>query len=360
MNKNHVTPPDPNLYVADTVEKDGARFFDVRNAPFDIYGLYNYREEPEFKRMPDAVAESVSEGVRELYKNTSGGRVRFCTDSPYIIIRAKMPRITHFPHMALTGSSGFDLYIDDEKTGKSTYYRTFAPPFDMTDGYESKVELEEKGFHYITVHFPLYNDVTELYIGLAEGSLLGGGLRYRDIAPIVYYGSSITQGGCASRPGNSYSNNITRRLNVDHINLGFSGNGRAEQSICDYLATLKMSVLVMDYDHNAPNVEYLSATHYNLYETVKRAQPSLPIVMVSRPDFDGHKSAYERREVIKRSYARALDGGDRNVYFIDGESLFDGVDRDNCTVDSTHPNDLGFLRMTERIAPVIARILGIY
>ena len=359
MNKKNITPPDPNLYVADTVEKDGARFFDVRHAPFDVYGFYNYREESRFKRMPDAVAESVSEGVHKLYKNTSGGRVRFCTDSPYIIIRSKMPEISHLPHMALAGSSGFDLYIDDEKTGKSTYYRTFVPPFDMTDGYESKVELEEKGLQYITVHFPLYNDVTELYIGLAEGSSLGGGLRYRNIAPIVYYGSSITQGGCVSRPGNSYSNNVTRRLNVDHINLGFSGNGKAEQNMCDYLATLDMSVFVMDYDHNAPNVEYLGATHYNLYETVRREQPSLPIVMISRPDFDGHKSAYERREEIKRSYARALERGDRNVYFIDGESLFDGVDRDNCTVDSTHPNDLGFLRMTEGIAPVIARILGI-
>ena len=353
-----VTPPDPNLYVADTVEAGGARFFDVRRAPFDVYGLYDYKNEPQFKRMPDWIGTSVNDGVTRLYTNTAGGRVRFCTDSPYIIVKAKMPNITHFPHMPLTGSSGFDLYVDNEETGESTYYRTFVPPYEMKEGYESKIEFKTSEMRYVTVHFPLYNNVSELYIGLADGSSVGGGLRYADTKPVVYYGSSITQGGCSSRPGNAYPNHLSRMLKVDHINLGFSGNGKAEQNICDYIATLDMSVFVMDYDHNAPNAEYLNATHYNLYETVRKAQPELPIIMISAPDIAFKHPRFDaRREVIKESYSRALANGDKNVYFIDGESFFASDEAwDSCSVDGTHPNDLGFYRMAMGIAPVLAKI----
>ena len=359
MSKINEKPIDPNLYVPVTVESDGARFFDVRRPPFDVYGLYNYKEEPEFKRMPDSIGTSVNDGVTRLYKQTAGGRVRFCTDSSYIIIRVKMPSITHYSHMPLTASSGFDLYIDDEETGKSTYYRTFVPPYDMTDGYESKIEFKTSEKRYFTIHFPLYNAVTELYIGLADGSAVGGGLRYRDIAPVVYYGSSITQGACASRAGNAYANHLSRIFNVDHVNLGFAGNGKAEQNMCDYLATLEMSVFVMDYDHNAPNPEYLRATHYNLYETVRKVQPNVPIIMISAPDIAFNYPRFlERREIVRESYNRAVANGDENVYFIDGESFFASDEAwDNCSVDGCHPNDLGFYRMTMGIAPMLEKAL---
>ena len=351
---------DQNLRVEETVVENGVRFLDVRKAPFCVYGLYDYKNEPQFKRMPDAVACEVSEGVKGLYTNTSGGRVRFCTDSPYVIIRAKMPSVTRFPHMPLTGVAGFDLYVDNEESGESVYFKTFVPPYGMQTGYDSKVDLRTSEKRYITIHFPLYNDVSELYIGVADGSFIGEGLKYRDIKPLVYYGSSITQGGCSSRPGNAFSNNVTRKLNVDHINLGFSGNCKGEQVMCDYIASLNMSVFVLDYDHNAPNARFLDDTHYNVYDTVRRAQPSLPIVMISRPDFDGHPDANDRRNVILKTYNKALEDGDKNVYFIDGESFFaSGPSKDNCTVDGVHPNDLGFFRMTEGIAPVIAKILGI-
>lgn len=360
MGNKHVTPPDPNLYVPETVEGNEARFFDIRRPPFDVYGLYDYKNEKNFKRMPDGIGTSVSNGVTRLYTNTAGGRIRFSTDSPYIIIRAKMPKITRYSHMPLTGIAGFDLYIDDEKTSKSTFHRAFVPPYNMTDGYESKLDLKTSELRYFTIHFPLYNDVSELYIGLADGSSVGGGLRYRDTKPVVFYGSSITQGGCASRPGNCYANYLSRILNVDHINLGFSGNGKAEQNMCDYLATLEMSVFVMDYDHNAPNAEYLRSTHYNLYETVRKAQPDTPIIMMSAPDICfNYEKLSERRDVIKESFERALASGDKRVYFIDGENFFKIDDSwDNCTVDGLHPNDLGFFRMAKVIAPVLEKALS--
>ena len=130
---------DKNLAVKATIEAEGLRLYDVRRAPFQIYGLYEPTSEPEFKRMPDDVAASVSAGVERLARHTAGGRVRFSTDSPYIVIKAVMPKITHFSHMPLTGSSGFDLYMDSPDGTESIYHRSFVPPYDMKDGYESKI-----------------------------------------------------------------------------------------------------------------------------------------------------------------------------------------------------------------------------
>ena len=354
---------DKNLAVKTSIEAEGLCLYDVRKPPFRIYGLYNAEGEPEFKRLPDDVAAAVSNGVKGLALHTAGGRVRFSTDSPYIVIKAVMPKITHFPHMPLTGSSGFDLYIDSDDGEESIYHRTFVPPYDMKDGYESRIDTYVSGVRSFTINFPLYNPVTALYIGIREGSYLGEGAPYRDNAPIVYYGSSITQGGCASRPGNSYQGMVTRALGIDHVNLGFSGSGLAEDTIVSYMAGLRMSAFVSDYDHNAPNVAHLKATHKKLYEAIRAAHPTIPYIMLTRPDFhyprtkNGTDESILRRQIILDTYHSARENGDRNVYFIDGETLFRGFGEDSCTVDSTHPNDLGFFRMAEAITAVLTRII---
>lgn len=127
-----------------------------------------------------------------------------------------------------------------------------------------------------------------------------------------------------------------------------------------YIASLPMSAFILDYDHNAPSVEHLLATHERFYKIVREAQPELPIVMVSMPDYDRDpEMAAARRAVIVRTYARALEAGDRHVYYVDGQSLFGDTDRDMCTVDGCHPNDLGFLRMADRLEPVLRHALNL-
>lgn len=108
-----------------------------------------------------------------------------------------MPTITHFPHMPFTGSSGFDLYL--HKNGMQTYFKTFVPPVNMTDGFESVVHFENHDEKDIVINFPLYNDLTDLYIGLQADAAVAEGSKYRFEKPILYYGSSITQG--AAHPG---------------------------------------------------------------------------------------------------------------------------------------------------------------
>jgi hypothetical protein len=213
---------DSNLKVNTSINEEDIRFYDVRREPFRVYGLYHYQDQPVFKRLPDDVAAATNEGVKELALHTAGGRVRFSTDSRYIAIKAVMPSVTVFPHMTLAGTSGFDLFVDEGAS--STYYKTFMPPVGMQDGYESVIYFPSAEKRNVTINFPLYNNVDALYIGLQESASVGCGAAYAFAKPVLYYGSSITQGGCASRPGNSYQAMISRRFNCDFINLGFSGS----------------------------------------------------------------------------------------------------------------------------------------
>jgi hypothetical protein len=260
--------------------------------------------------------------------------------------------------MTMIGVSGFDLYLDDPDTKKSRYIHTFKPTVTMTQGYEDIYRTSGDGtMRHYTINFPLYNDVNEVYLGLKEGSTISAGLSYNGEAPIIFYGSSITQGGCASRPGNSYEAMICRRLNRDHLNMGFSGSAKGEPALAEYFAKLPMSLFVCDYDYNAPTVEHLEATHYPFYEIIRAKNPDLPYLMVSRHTAHRSLNADRRREVIRASYEKAKANGDENVYFLDGDSFFPDEWRDACTVDTVHPNDLGFYFMACAIGDVIADIL---
>ncbi len=352
------TNPDERMWGKTNITQTDVKYYNVKESPFRVYGLYNYKNEPEFKRLPDSLGQTVNDGVAQLYRNTAGGRVRFSTDSAYVVLRAAMPSICRADHMPMTGMSGFDLYIDNPDDGSSYFFNIYRPPLDCTDGYEGIVKFPDRRKRYITINFPLYNDVTDVWIGLQEDAEVGEGMPYRNVLPVVFYGSSITQGGCASRPGNCYTATVSRRLNLDHINLGFSGSGKAEASIAEYMAELPMSIFVSDYDHNAPNVEHLQNTHRRLYETIRAKNPSLPYVMISKPDFFCHeKNAIERRDVILETFRYAIEHGDENVYFIDGEGFFQGEWQDSCTVDTTHPNDLGFSKMSDVITSALRKIL---
>lgn len=347
---------DRNMIVATTLTETDLRFYDVRKAPFRIYGLWDPQNEPVFKRLPDEIGTGVNPGVKTLYLQTAGGRVRFSTDSQYVAIKTVQPYIKHMDHMPLSGSSGFDLYLDTEVG--SHYSHTFRVPTSAKDGYESIARFPDRKMRYFTINFPSYCAVDALYIGLQEGAAVGEGRTYREMDPIYYYGSSITQGGCASHPGLAYQNIISRRLNADFVNLGFSGSGRGEPVICRWMAEQKMSIFVSDYDHNAPNADHLQKTHYPLYAAIREKHPDIPYIMISRPDFDpNNANTVACRSVIYDTYTQALAAGDKNVHFIDGASLFRGPYEDSCTVDRCHPNDLGFMLMADHIGRVIERVM---
>ena len=128
--------------------------------------------------------------------------------------------------------------------------------------------------------------------------------------------------------------------------------------MAEYIATIPMSVFVMDYDHNAPDAEHLNQTHEPFYRIVRKAQPDLPIVMVTCPDTDRiPERADAHRAIIRRTYEKAVAEGDKNVYFVDGSTFFGKEERHLCTVDDCHPNDIGFLRMADVLEPILRNIL---
>lgn len=352
---------DKNFQPPSGVSAEEIEWFNCANEPFTLYG--GMKDENGYFRIPRDIAKTVSEGVDILNKHTAGMRFRFKTNSPYIGLIVKWKAFAKMNHMPKTGSSGFDLY--SVNNGFHSFKTVLGPfEFEPKEGYsafkylnipKNKTYKEGEVTDYI-LNFPLYNSVTEVYVGLKKGSVLEKGGEYTHNPPAVFYGSSITQGGCASRPGTCYQGFISRALDMDYINLGFSGNGKGEKEIVDYMKNLKMSMFISDYDHNA-NLEQLKETHYKMYESIREVNPNLPYVMISKPDFCD-SADWERREIVFKSYAKARASGDKNVYFIDGAGMFRDLESGDYTVDGTHPTDLGFYKMAEAISPVIKQILA--
>ncbi len=344
---------DKNMAVCTRLEDPDILWKSALEAPFSLHGLLP--GEP-YRRIPEGVAAATgNEGVIHLSKNTAGGRLRFKTNSPYVAIHAEMAEICRMDHMAFTGIYGFDLYqrMQDEEI----YIGTFRPTVAMKNGYESKLMLRGEGMREVTINFPLYNNVDKLLIGVQAGSDIAAPRSYAIEKPVVFYGSSITQGGCASRPGNCYTAMIGRMLDCEHLNLGFSGSARGEEVMADYIANLDMRLFVCDYDHNAPDVEHLKRTHLPLYRAVRAKHPDLPILLVSKPDHDFEPETNARRAVILETFQTAQAEGDRHIAFIDGATLFAGAQYCDCTVDGCHPNDLGFFRMAQVIGAAIKEML---
>ena len=347
----NISDVDKNFEIETSIEKSDIKFFDIKEKPFSVHGLFY--ENGKFRRMAEAVAQKTNDGVCALHSNTAGGRVRFRTDSPYVAIHAEMPSVGKMPHFALTGSAGFDLYIKEEK---ETYFKSFIPPFKITDGYESVIEFEEAAMREITINFPLYSDVSNLYVGLSKSAFLSEVKGYKHEKPVVFYGSSITQGGCASRPGLSYESILSRELDTDYINLGFSGSARGEDVMAEYIKDIPMSVFVYDYDHNAPSLEHLKNTHEKMFLKIRASNPDLPVIMMSRPKYILTPEEEKRLDVIRETYENAVRAGDENVYLIEGKELMSLAENEG-TVDNCHPNDLGFTSMARAVEKVLRGLL---
>ena len=355
--KTDITRIDANFLAGSKIDKTDIVWTGVLESPISIHGLA-LAEEGKFWRLPENLIDNVNNGVSELGRHTAGGRIRFRTDSPYIAYRAKLLNTGGRSHMPLTGSAGADILVNGEAC------TTFRPASPAAEWYEGILEIGEdverlQGMKDVELNMGLYNGITEAYIGLKSGSVLEAPKPYAIEKPVVYYGNSVTQGGCASKPGNSFPAFLGRWLNADHINLGFSGSGRGEENMARYIASLDMSLFFMDYDHNAPTTEHLWRTHYPFYKIIRDAHPELPIIIATMPNEDLRPARRaERFAAIRATYDRALAEGDKNVYFIDGKTLFGDEDRDACTMDNAHPNDLGFYRMAQNILPVMKKALG--
>lgn len=343
---------DPNLARAVAVE-EGLQYRSALNEHFSLHGLMVPEPDaPYFHRMPRTVAEQVNPGVAQLYRYCAGGRVRFRTDSSRIAVKVHMLEISADARFSAQFVAGMDLYLD----GK--FRMILPPPVEMEDSYTAMVDLGQKQMRDVMICLPAYSCVSSLEIGLDADARLLPPTPYRVTVPVVFYGSSITHGSCTSRPGTSYPNMLSRRLDCDIINLGFSGNALGEQVMAAYIADLPMSAFVCEYDHNSPNAAFLRQTHAPFIRRIREKNPQLPIVLMSRPRarFNDEEEV-KRREVVLETYENAKASGDTNIYFVDGAGILNIFGGDDGTVDSVHPNDLGFACIAKALADVLETVL---
>ncbi|MBQ9714434.1 MAG: hypothetical protein IJV83_03845 [Clostridia bacterium] len=328
--------------------KDNLVYYNAEE--FDIYGVTHI--DSVYRRMPYSVAKSISENVALISSECAGGRVRFITDSPYIAIFVKYRSVAKVPNYSFTATMGFDLY-----SGKR-YVGCFVPAIDTIDTFESVINLTEIGkTSEYTLNFPVCSEISELYIGVKQGSKIGRAPKYAIQTPIVFYGSSVTQGACASRPGNTYENIISRALDCDYLNLGFWGNAKGEEEMANYIANIKMSAFVFDYDYNAPSAEHLQKTHEKMFKIIREKNPSLPIIVLSAPKCYLNDTDIKRVAVIKKTCENAIRSGDKFVRFISGAEILKDV-KDTALADNIHPGDSGFISMAKYIGDALREFLN--
>ncbi len=351
---------DKNLQTNETAAENTVTWYDLPNENIDIFGVFPEKDGLLSRRIPLETAEKISQGIFWMCGYGAGGRIVFATDSPFIALKVEYGRGTVPTVCNYCFSYGFDLYKFEN--GKDVFVGAYRPVADF-DKHNAQYKVNthnNKKMTIYTINFPHFSEVKSLSVGIENGYSLQKGKQYINSLPVVFYGSSITHGAAAGRPGNTYENFVSQKYNLDYINLGFAGQAKGEKEMAEYITSLKMCAFVCDYDHNAPDAQHLENTHYPFYEIIRKSHPDIPYIMVTKPDFyPNNDYNAKRRAVIKASYDKAVAKGDKNVYFIDGETLFEGDFSESCTSDGCHPNDSGFSRMAEKIGKLIADALNI-
>lgn len=335
---------DKNFEIPSSINKSGMTFYDAKD--LSLHGIEYI--DGKYRRMRAEDAELIGEKILMISSESAGGRVKFRTNSNRIAIYARYHSIAKVSNYSLSATMGFDIYTGQRFIG------VFVPPFDTVDSYESLITLpySDGSMQEYTINFPICSEVKQLLIGIDESSCITIGTGYKTQHPIVFYGSSTTQGACASRPGNAYPNMVSRGLDADFINLGFWGNAKGEELMANYIAGLKMSAFVYDYDYNAPSAEHLMATHEKMFSIIRKANPSLPIIILSAPKPYPNEDDIKRNEIIRKTYENAVNNGDNNVYLLFGNEILSSV-RDAALADNIHPGDVGFAAIAEAVISVL-------
>ncbi len=312
-----------------------------------------------YDRFPARAEAIIRKPVWDLSQNSAGMRVRFVTDAATIRARWTLRKEKlEMPHMPATGVSGLDLYV---RLGGGWRWVANGRPTKVTNE-QTLVKNWPGGRREYMLYFPLYNGVESVEIGVPPEATITPGPAYpAGVKPIVFYGTSILQGGCASRPGMVYTSIIGRMLDWPTLNFGFSGNARSEPEIANLLAQLDPAAYVYD---SLPNLKPEEARERiePFLRTLRKAHPKTPIVLVENVvytdapfDAERQRLVTEKNAALKAAYDKLRKEGDHNLAYVPAGPLY-GTDGE-ATVDGAHATDLGFLRMAQTIAPVLKPLL---
>lgn len=316
-----------------------------------------------FDRLPAAARATVRPEVWTLAQDSAGLHLHFVTDAETIRVRWKLRRSNRLTlsHLPATAASGLDLYVNDAGHWR---FVAVARPERPDENERVLVSGLARARREFRLHLPLYNGVESISLGLPPGATLapaaGPGPARK---PIVFYGTSVTQGGCASRPGMTYPALLGRDLDWPVVNLGFSGNAKCEPELAGLLAGLDVAAFVLDPLGNLEAAQAVERIE-PFYRALRKRHPETPIVLLEGLNYTDtalvdarRRLVAERNSFLRKFHDQVKAAGDRHVHYVPS-SLLLGEDGED-TVDGTHPTDLGFTRMAEGIAPVLREALGL-
>ncbi len=314
--------------------------------PIQAQGLVhpNLERDHRMQRLPQTFKGSIRKEVWKLSENSAGVSIPFVSDTSELLVKWSLKHDQKMNHMTDVGIKGIDLY--HKKNGAWKFLNTGIPTKKENKEYLFKgfsPELRE-----YRLHLPLYDTVTDIQFGLVDGSKFDR--IEKNTRPIVFYGTSITQGGCASRPGLAYTNIISRELDNECINLGFSGNGHLETPVAEILSTIDAKIYVIECMANIDK-EIVRKNTIPLIKAIRKNVKvrSTPIVFFEQfiidldsPDQDMIDSALGKNKELNNQVTKAINDGEENLHVIKQVGCID--EDTEATVDGIHFNDLGFQR----------------
>lgn len=338
---------------------DGLKWFDV--ADFPIHGRAFVDRKSPFDRLPLRAEGVVRKEVWELSRDSAGMCVRFATTSPEIHVRYRLTsKSLALPHMPATGVSGIDLYGFDGARWR--WLGVARPTAQQVEAKLLEGAPATEAARPFQLWLPLYNGVESLQIGVAEGHDVAPLPRVEGQKPIVCYGTSITHGACASRPGMAWPAIVARALDREVCNFGFSGNGRMEEEVARFLCEIDAAAFVVDCLPNM-TAELVAERTEPLVKQIRAARADAPILLVEDRTFAGawfsaerQKQHERRRAALRDAYARLRADGVQGLSMLSGELLIG--DDDEGTTDGSHPNDLGMMRQADKVAAALRPLLA--
>lgn len=313
-----------------------------------------------FDRLPGSAEKTVRAAVWGLSRHSAGICVRFETDASTIYAKWKLTssRLA-MPHMTATGVSGLDLYVRSE--GRWMWLGSGQPKAQA-----NQVQLARglaPAMREYLLYLPLYNGIAELELGVpGEAAIRPAPPRPETHSrPIVFYGTSITQGGCASRPGMVHTAILGRWFDRPVVNLGFSGNGKMEESVVKFMEEIDAAVFVIDC---LPNMVAADVTKRTapLVKRLRERHPTTPILLVEDRNYSNnfliernHQRNQTNQAALKSAFEQLQAEGTAHLHYLEGENLL-GADNEG-TVDASHPTDLGFYRQALAFRDALAPLL---
>lgn len=343
------------------------RWVDPLNCDCKIYGLPWLNENKNYERLPISLSSEIKNASERCYaigKHSTGAQLHFITNSKKLVLHAIVPNYSQLSGMTTVAQVGFDCYVghnyDDLLFYDTTRFNLALKEFEYTlfDNLSSEDKL-------VVINFPLYNEVKNIRIAIDFDATIRKPTQ--DISKNnkwVIYGTSITQGGCCSRPGLNYTNILSRRFKSEFINLGFSGNAFGENIFSEIMSSIPdVTMYFINYEANGGTNGKMEKTLPSFIETIRKNHPITPIVIVSRikylfDDLNKDTLGVRRNELrlYQKNLVKSLSKKDNHIYYINGSTLL-GKKYDEFTIDSIHPNDIGFWMIAKGMEKNIKKIL---